>query len=1029
MTVRCPSIFSYCLTTISVLILACIKNPNLILFYKYGEPMILNTRIQKEIGTGLILALCLFIFGCSPEEPQWAEITQENKPWTRWWWMGNAVNKQDLTRQMELYSNANLGGVEITPIYGVAGYEDQFTDFLSPEWMEMLEHTLSEGERLDLGIDMATGTGWPFGGPWIGENEASKRLYYKTYKVSGGQRFSETISYRQEPFLRTIGSTIYELHGFLKAEGEEPQGTMDQPRQNPEGKPVNISDIRQPLSQNKNLQELAIEQVRFEKSLPLSTLMAYSDAGDIENLTDQVDESGHLEWEAPDGNWTLYAIFTGWHGKTVERAAPGGEGFVIDHFSAEPLEQYLAVFNSSFADHDISSLRSFFNDSYEVDDAEGEANWTPDFFDMFEEKRGYDLRDHLPALLEQRDTEKGQRVLTDYRETVSDLLLDEFTQPWNSWAEQNGALIRNQAHGSPANILDLYAASDIPETEGTDIIRAKMASSAANVTGKRLVSAESATWLSEHFSSSLSDVKHAVDRFFISGINHIVYHGTAYSPEEDDWPGWLFYAAVHFNERNPFWNHFADFNNYVTRVQSFLQSGKPDNDILFYYPIHDQWAEPGPGLLRHFDGGLDENMDGSFLKRGAELMVEQGYSFDFISDNQLRDVVVTGDTRLNTGGTSYQTIVVPRSRFMPLHIFETLFRLVSDNGVTVLAYGGLPEGVPGLSDLDRRQKRFGDLVNRLQFEETEREGIREATPGRGRFIQGDSLKDLLEYAEVSREPMVDQGLKFVRRSNDSGNIYFITNWSDDKTDGWVPLGRDAPSAYLFDPADEKTGYAAIRHSGDHSEIYLQLNPAESVIVQTLNSGNQTSTYPYFETAVEAQSILGNWTLRFIQGGPELPANNNLENPALWTDFENEVYDRFSGTAQYQITFDRPSESTGGWLLDLGEVYESSSVYLNGQKRCTLIGPKYEVYIAPEWLKEENNELVIEVSNLMANRIAWMERQGIQWKKFYNVNFPARLAENRNEQGLFDASGWSPRPSGLKGPVTLTPVRMVNPETP
>jgi len=31
-----------------------------------------------------------------------------------------------------------------------------------------------------------------------------------------------------------------------------------------------------------------------------------------------------------------------------------------------------------------------------------------------------------------------------------------------------------------------------------------------------------------------------------------------------------------------------------------------------------------------------------------------------------------------------------------------------------------------------------------------------------------------------------------------------------------------------------------------------------------------------------------------------------------------------------------------------------------------------------------------------------------------------LSENRNKEGLFDASGWQPLPSGLLGPVTLTP---------
>ena len=68
---------------------------------------------------------------------------------------------------------------------------------------------------------------------------------------------------------------------------------------------------------------------------------------------------------------------------------------------------------------------------------------------------------------------------------------------------------------------------------------------------------------------------------------------------------------------------------------------------------------------------------------------------------------------------------------------------------------------------------------------------------------------------------------------------------------------------------------------------------------------------------------------------------------------------------------------------------------------------------------------IEVSNLMANRIVDLDRRNVPWKKFYNVNFPARMHENRNEHGLYDASKWEPHSSGLIGPVLLYPTRPVD----
>ena len=83
----------------------------------------------------------------------------------------------------------------------------------------------------------------------------------------------------------------------------------------------------------------------------------------------------------------------------------------------------------------------------------------------------------------------------------------------------------------------------------------------------------------------------------------------------------------------------------------------------------------------------------------------------------------------------------------------------------------------------------------------------------------------------------------------------------------------------------------------------------------------------------------------------------------------------------------------------------------------MIGPDYKVVLTPDMLKAENI-LTVKVSNLMANRIAFLDRNNVQWKKFYNTNFPARLKQNI-KNGLFDASAWPPRESGLIGPVTLT----------
>jgi hypothetical protein len=128
---------------------------------------------------------------------------------------------------------------------------------------------------------------------------------------------------------------------------------------------------------------------------------------------------------------------------------------------------------------------------------------------------------------------------------------------------------------------------------------------------------------------------------------------------------------------------------------------------------------------------------------------------------------------------------------------------------------------------------------------------------------------------------------------------------------------------------------------------------------------------------------------------------------------------FSGTATYKVNFAQPATKAPGYLLDLGDVHETAEVILNGVSIGKLIGPTYAIYI-DSTLIGTSNTLEVRVSNLMANRIADLDRRQVFWKKFYNINFPARRPENRKGT-LFDASGWAPRTSGLVGPVQLTPV--------
>ena len=146
------------------------------------------------VMTLLVLSTNLTVSSSPQNDLDWPKITRQTKPWTRWWWLGSIVNKQDLTTEMEKYQKAGLGGLEITPIYGVRGLESRFINYLSPQWMEVFEHTLKEADRLGMGIDMATGNGWPFGGNWVGEDIACKNFVQKEWSLKAGERLTDPVA-------------------------------------------------------------------------------------------------------------------------------------------------------------------------------------------------------------------------------------------------------------------------------------------------------------------------------------------------------------------------------------------------------------------------------------------------------------------------------------------------------------------------------------------------------------------------------------------------------------------------------------------------------------------------------------------------------------------------------------------------------------------------------------------------------------------------------------------------------------------
>lgn len=873
--------------------------------------------------------------------------------------MGSAVDSLNLTRNMTDYAKAGLGTLEITPIYGVIGNERNEKSFLSAPWLAMLGHTEAEAKRLNMQIDMNTGTGWPFGGPEVSVSDAACKMLIEEWRLD-----------KQHPRLQ---------------------------------------------------QKVVPKDKRQQPVATLERLMAFSN-GRCLDLTGFVKSDNTLDWKAPKGDWRLIAVLCGKTFQKVKRAAPGGEGYVLNHFSREAVSRYLDRFTRSFTATSTPWPHSFFNDSYEVYG----ADYTKGLFDEFLKRRGYKLEEHLPELLDDTNSDLSRRLATDYRLVLAELLQENFTRQWTDWAHEHGAQTRNQAHGSPANLIDLYATVDIPEIEGfglsdfnisglrrdsltrpnfSDLSMLKYASSAAHISGKPLTSSETFTWLTEHFRTSLSQMKPDMDLMFVSGVNRMFFHGTTYSPADAPWPGWKFYASVNMNSTDNIWRDAPAFFKYIARCQSFLQLGQPDNDFLLYLPVFDMWQEqpfePRNRIVQ-FDIHKMAKVAPRFIKAVTDIY-ENGFDVDYISDSYVRSLHYDGNRLVTSGGTRYKAIIVPGARLMPLDVARRL-RDLARQGAKVVFLESYPQDMPGAGMTEAQRESFNGIIADLK-----------AMQG-GSVIFGTDYTETLRTTKVEPESMVaDYGLKAIRRRNSDGFHYFVSALKADSTTGWMPLAVKARSAMLFNPMNGESGKALLRQRNGRTEVYLQLPSGESVIIKTFTDKDVSAApWSYLNPSGTQITLNKPWNISFISATPAVENVPMQVELGSWTDIkEASGVKETMGTARYSTTVALTDEDlrSADWQLCLGDVRESAQVKVNGHNVATLFAVPYKCNVG-RYLHKGENIIEVEVTNLSANRIADMDHRGVKWRNFKEIN----VVDLNYKKTLYDS--WQPMPSGLLGPVKL-----------
>lgn len=355
-----------------------------------------------------------------------------------------------------------------------------------------------------------------------------------------------------------------------------------------------IKDVQlSPVARLTNWEERAGLRSEFVQPIDYTPFIGNAIAPtDILDVTDRLD-GDRLCWRVPEGDWMivrLSAEITGGkskHGRQnllgleADKLSPRG---VVKHWNS-----YTKPILDSLADIGVKPI-GVCMDSHEA----GSQNWTQDFVEEFNKRRGYNLRQWLPVMVGYviGSAEKTDSVLSDVRLTIADLISDRYFATIQHLCREAGVTLTAQAMGNGLScVTDNFRVKgqvDKPQTEfwardkdgSYDI---KEGASAAHRYEKRIASGEAFTDMK--FSETLGDMKPLADFAYSCHINEFVVCASAYQPWLDKFPGSTG-GGRHYclNRNNTLWAGSKGFWDYQARCATMMRQGRPVVDVVVKLP-------------------------------------------------------------------------------------------------------------------------------------------------------------------------------------------------------------------------------------------------------------------------------------------------------------------------------------------------------------------------------------------------------------------------------------------------------------
>ncbi len=942
-----------------------------------------------------------------------------------WWWFNGRMDKAGITRDLEEFKAKGLGGVMIvwssTGNFGGNPVPEGSAAFLSPEWRELYRFALDEAQRLGLEVGVNFCGGWCMGGPWITPENAGRWFLQSELTLKGPQKFSGVLplpgpkdGYDSPPQLG-VAKTIklpmdkvdYRDTAIVAFREPMTGGRLDAQRKKNLPAKSNRLDGSCFIPARQVMNQTLIEWTNQPDDVPI-------DPAAVIDLTSKLQPDGRLDWEVPEGTWTIIRTGHRITGARVSLAMPASDGLEVDWFSAAAVDQQWnhlgKILLQDAGPHVGKTLRYFATDSFE----DGYPNWTADIIGQFKKYRGYNPVPYLPVLRGWLvgSAEISDRFLYDYRKTIADCMADNNYGHFAELAHKQGMEIDCEA-GGPSwsgticmDALKNLGRCDRPQGEfwrsSHFVVEnqnqvTKQTASAAHIYGRRTASAEAFTAIGPQWEESPATLKPIGDRAFCEGINRFMFHTLTGTRPEDGLPGYEYGAGTHFNPNVTWWQLAAKpWLSYVSRCQTMLQAGKFVADVLYY---NGDWA---PNLVgpKHTDPSLGK-----------------GYDYDVCNaEVLLKRLSVKAGRIVLPDGMSYRLLVLPDTKRMPVEVARKLRDLVAA-GATVV--GPKPESDPGLENYpqcDTEVKKIGDEV----WADCDGVKVTEHKFHKGRVICGQSLREVLQTDGIVPDfeySGTNSFIDFIHRRAGDAEIYFLANRNGraESMDCSFRVAGRQPE--LWNPVTgEHRDLPQFKIENNRTTVPLEFEPDGSmfVVFRHRASTKAANAGKNFPTIQPVMAISGAWRVDFdpqwfypTNGLDGNAANGEVvfDQLADWSKRSEPAIRYFSGTATYRKSFDLPQRpSHFRQYLDLGTVKETARVKLNGQDCGTVWCAPWRVEITGA-LKRGENRLEIQVANLWPNRLIG------------DAGLPPEQQRTRTNIRTFKND--SPlKPSGLLGPVNL-----------